>query len=171
MDIAELISRAEIQEVLTRYARSVDRQDFALARSCYHDDAFDDHGRYKGDINGLITYFSELGAQLESTYHMMGAPNIQVSGDRAWCETYAFYRRHIKGSKPVLQGLRYLDYMERRDGQWRVARRLIVLDWEHEAGKPADPPADAAWLRGGYGSSDPTAAFFAEARGCVGHPV
>ena len=33
--------------------------------------------------------------------------------------------------RSVAQGLRYLDRFERRAQRWAIARRTVVLDWEH----------------------------------------
>jgi 3-phenylpropionate/cinnamic acid dioxygenase small subunit len=38
----------------------------------------------------------------------------QISGDRQWHET-------VYG--------RYVDRFERRDAEWKIAKRLLVLDW------------------------------------------
>lgn len=162
MDIERFTSELKIREVLTRYARAADRQDFDLIESCYHPDAEDDHGRYKGDLAGLMTYLRELAPNLRDTFHMMSEPNVNVRGTRAWCETYTFYRRDLAGHPPVYQGLRYLDYFEERDGEWRIARRMVVLDWEHAAGSEPAIPSGPEWLRGGQGNDDPATAFFAE---------
>ena len=45
----DLIAREQIRDVVYRYARGVDRRDFALVRGCYHPDATDDHGRFVGN--------------------------------------------------------------------------------------------------------------------------
>lgn len=41
--LRELIDRQDIYAVLLRYARGLDRMDRELLRSCYWDDAIDDH--------------------------------------------------------------------------------------------------------------------------------
>ncbi|WP_203338182.1 nuclear transport factor 2 family protein [Nocardioides limicola] len=163
-DLDELASRLEIQNVIAKYAHAVDRRDFETVRSCYHPDAYDDHGRYKGDLDGLLAYFDRLADKLNSTFHLMGTPYIEVKGDTAWAETFAVYRRDLKGDVPVLQGLRYADRFERRTGQWRIAHRLVILDWEHAAGGEPPLPSAPEWLRGGLGENDPAYALFGEAR-------
>lgn len=163
-NIDELASRLAIQNRIAQYAHAVDRRDFESARDCYHPDAYDDHGRYKGDVDGLIKYFYRLAEKLNSTYHMMGTPYIVLNGDAATVETFAIYRRDLKGDVPVLHGLRYADRFERRDGQWRIARRLVILDWEHVAGGEPPLPSAPEWLRGDIGENDPAYEMFRDAR-------
>lgn len=154
----------EIHALLGRYAHAVDRQDFELARTCYHEDAYDDHGRFKGGVDALIEFFNRLGNSLESTFHMMGLPYIELRDDRAWVITSAWYRRRSNGAdEAVVQGLRYLDYLERRDGRWGIARRVVVLDWEHALTEAPTVPSSADWARGAFGDHDPATEFLREA--------
>lgn len=167
MTLEELADHITITEVLTRYARAVDHQDFPLARTCYHDDATDDHGRYKGDVEGLFAFFEELAGTLARTFHMLGAPHVVLRGNRAWCETYCLYRREAVASSPhgvVQQGLRYLDLLEKRDGEWRIATRQVVLDWEQQGTDAPAIPSGPTWSRGEFGAADPSVAFFTAAQ-------
>lgn len=164
--LTTLADHLAITRVLTTYARSVDRGDRATARRTYHDDAYDNHGRYQGDVDGLFRFFDELGDTLLSTFHMLGTPHIELRGDTAWCETYAIYRRESTPERPdgaVMQGLRYLDRLEKRDGEWRIAHRQVVLDWEHQCGPDPVVPSGPNWLRGTKHGVDPATEFFAEA--------
>ena len=43
--LRDVADREEIRQVLMRYARGLDRLDNTLSRSCYWDDAIEDHGR------------------------------------------------------------------------------------------------------------------------------
>src|SRR5437667_429045 len=48
--------KSEINEVVTRYCRGVDRRDWELVRSCYHPDAIDDHGRFVGGPDEFVEH-------------------------------------------------------------------------------------------------------------------
>ena len=162
MDLQDLIDRAEITDVLTQYARGADRSDWALVRACYHPDAHDDHGLYSGGIDGLMVFLEQVAGKLLSTTHQLGNLLIERDGDAARTETYCFvwYRRSDRqgAERSVAQGVRYLDIFERRSGRWAIARRTVVLDWEHvlEPGTPAR--IAEGWKRGARGSADPTSA-------------
>jgi hypothetical protein len=164
IDLATLIARAEITDVLTRYVRGADRNDWQLVRSCYHADATDDHGLYSGDLEGLITFLTGLAATLRSTSHQLGPPHIEVDGDSARAETYCLGWYERSGADDatwaIAQGLRYLDRFERRDDRWAIANRVVVLDWERvfPPGRTSVPAA--SWQRGARGDADPSAVFF-----------
>jgi SnoaL-like domain len=160
--LVQLADRAAITDVLLTYAHAVDRQDFALARSCYHPDAVDNHGRYQGGVDGLIEFFETLGPALQSTTHQLGPPWIRLQNDLAIVETYCLYRRESRGASPeqaVMQGLRFLDRFERRDSRWAIAAREVVLDWEQSGAAVPDPPSGPTWSRGAFRADDPSARF------------
>lgn len=128
-----LASEWAIAQVIARYARAIDRLDWELLRSCYHPDAIEDRGRYRGSLQGFIGWLRETLEQFESTWHLVGTPLIELEGDTAWVETYclAFQReRPSPGGAAVIRQIpcRYCDRFERRDGEWRIARRLAVYE-------------------------------------------
>lgn len=162
LTLDELLARTEITDVLGRYAHAIDRGDRALARTCYHPDATDDHGRFSGTVDELFEFFETYGATLESTYHFLGLPTIAWDGDRAEVETGCLYRRQpVDGGDElaVFQGLRYFDVFERRAGRWLIAARTVILDWEHAAPPPPATRSPSTWVRGSRGESDPAAAL------------
>src|SRR3546814_4070826 len=62
---------------------------------------------------------------------------IEVDGDRASSETYVV-AYHLMAAEDGTQsemvvGGRYADQFERRKGEWRIARRLLIHDW-HQNG-------------------------------------
>lgn len=160
MDLQELADRIEIVDVLARYARGVDRCDWDLVRNCYHDDATDDHGLFRGDVDGLLAFLGDLAGKLASTTHHLGNQLVELDGDGAKAETscLGWYRRldRIGAERSVAQGLRYLDRFERRDGRWAIADRVVVLDWEHVFEPGPQPPVAGTWRRGARGSADPS---------------
>lgn len=159
-DIRRLLDEAAIRKVHLRYCRGVDRLDWDLVRSCYHPDAIDDHGEYVGGVEGFIDYCKAGTAQFLSTTHFTGNQLVEVDGDRAWAEHYArAYHRVPAGEdgKPrdFAINCRYIDDMERRDGEWRIARRVVVVDADR-----VDPVAES-WvpeeqMRGRRGRADPS---------------
>ena len=164
MDVQDLIARAEITDVLTRYARGADRCDWATVRACYHPDAHDDHGLYNGGVEGLMVFLQQVAGRLLATTHQIGNLLIELDGDAARTEAYCFvwYQRTDRQGalRSVAQGVRYLDRFERREGRWAIARRTVVLDWEHLFEPGAQPPIAPGWQRGARGAADPSHAHF-----------
>jgi hypothetical protein len=54
-----IADRMEIQDRLYQFSRGVDRRDWVLALSAYHDDAVDNHGIYNGDARGFIEFTNQ----------------------------------------------------------------------------------------------------------------
>jgi hypothetical protein len=155
--LARVADRLDIRELMERYARGVDRRDWDLVRAVYHPDAHDDHGNYKGDIDGFIASLEKRHAFIEQSMHFIGNCIIEFDGpDSAVVETYYItYQRLLPGAgqsrlnylsrerpadEDAMQGQaigRYVDRVTRRDGEWRIARRTVVF--EVYRGSPTDP--------------------------------
>lgn len=129
----ELLDRQQIADVILRYARGIDRLDFDLVRSCYHPDAYDDHGGLKGNVEEFLAGAADFLPKWTATQHFMGNMLIELEGDRARAETYAvaYHRReHADGSgKDDVMGIRYVDRFEKRLGEWRIAYRVVAMEW------------------------------------------
>jgi SnoaL-like domain len=133
--LQRLLDEAEIRQVHLRYCRGIDRVDFDLVRSCYHPDAIDRHGAYEGNVEGFIKWAAELLPMFESTMHFTGNQYVQVNGDVGCAEHYAraFHRTRPDGDQPAADyvvNVRYIDRMERRNGEWRIADRMIAFETE-----------------------------------------
>ena len=134
MTLDVLVAQQEIRDVLIRYTRGIDRADDDLVRSCYWPDAHDDHGEYQGGLDGFIEFLATMRAYFARTMHFVGNQLVEVDGDTAHAESYcvAYHRREAHDGKPahdLVMGLRYVDRMERRDGEWRIADRVCAFDW------------------------------------------
>ncbi|GIX29798.1 MAG: hypothetical protein KatS3mg124_0270 [Porticoccaceae bacterium] len=106
--LRELLDRQAIWQVLQRLARGLDRLDVELVRSCYFDDAVDDHGHYVGDPDGFIAWANETARQFRWTHHALTTHNCELAGDDAYCETYFLYVgvRETAAPLPLLRALR-----------------------------------------------------------------
>ena len=139
--VQRLVDKDEIRDAMSRYARGVDRGDWALVRSTYHPDAIDEHGDFKGSIDGLIEWLDQRFAGCDNSMHFLGNSLIEFAGpDCALVETYFVSRRlrapvgdecQTAGSRDAMcreAWGRYVDRFERRDGEWRAAHRTVVLE-------------------------------------------
>ena len=139
--LQRLIDRAEIHDCMARYVRGVDRGDADLMRSAYHTDAYDDHVDYKGDVEGFIKWLDGRFAPFVNSMHHIGDSFIEFAGpDVAFVETQYASRRLRQPTSEEAAKLgandmvmrqswgRYLDRFERRNGEWRIARRIVIVD-------------------------------------------
>jgi ketosteroid isomerase-like protein len=129
-----LLDKEEIRDVTYRFARGVDRHDWELIRACYHDDAVDRHGVFNGPAPAYIEWATENVPKLAAaTTHHVSNGLIEVAADVAYCETYVLanhrYERNDGTVADFLCGARYVDRFERRNGEWRIARRQLLWDW------------------------------------------
>ena len=131
--IERLLARQEIADVIYRYARGIDRLDFAQVRDCYHPDAYDDHGSMKGSVEEFIAAAASFLARWTVTQHFMGNMLIEVDGEQARAETYAvaYHRREdaAGNGKDDVMGIRYVDRFECRAGVWKIAHRVVATEW------------------------------------------
>lgn len=132
--IEDVVAEAAIRAVQMRYCRACDRMDFELLRECFHPDATTDYGFFGGSVDDFIAAARAGLPSYLVTTHNTGNQNVEVDGDVAWAEHYtvATHRIAADESGPLrdfVTAVRYVDRMECRDGDWRIARRKLVLDW------------------------------------------
>lgn len=175
MDDMRLADRFAIQECLFRYVRGVDRRDWALVRSAYHPDAHDDHGNYKGGIDGFIDSLVARHATIEQSMHVVGNVVIEFDGpDGALVEAYfithqrlspsagdarlAYLRGGAVGPEDAVETEvigRYVDRMTRREGAWKIAHRQVVFEVFRGQVAPAGGGLRDNWVVSRRDGSDP----------------
>ena len=125
--LEELEARTAIEDCLKRFARAVDRQDWKLARTMYHDDAFDDHGFFKGAPDAFLAHIAMMHEVQQHSMHFNTNVLIEFqSKERAFVETYVLVLQRY-ADRRVTASARYLDRFEKRNGEWRVAHRTLVF--------------------------------------------
>ncbi len=87
LTLDDLLARQEIEDVIYRYARGIDRLDLEAVRSCYHADAYDDHGAFKGTVDEFLEAAKAFLPKWTATQHFMGNMLIEIEGDIAKAET------------------------------------------------------------------------------------
>jgi ketosteroid isomerase-like protein len=132
-EVRELLDKQAIHEVLMRYCRGVDRRDAELLRSTYWPDAWDNHGLFAGTrdqfVDWVIPFLQE---NFSVSIHKIGNELVEIRGDAAYSESYfTGYYELVHDGRPHTRMScgRYVDRFERRQGEWRVARRTVVGDW------------------------------------------
>ncbi len=154
-DLQELLARQKCYDVLTRYCRALDRCDVKLMKSVYWKDAMDDHGVFKGNAQEFSTFIiREIQNWFEVTTHAICNVHMEYAGDVMYTESYLLAYHRVNGKRPKVEevlgssylqqfawddikathhvffyGGRYIDRLEKRKGEWRIAHRRVVMDW------------------------------------------
>lgn len=133
MSRLEIIAdKFECSELVARLARGIDRCNADLVRDCFHPDATDDHGTFKGTAEEFIEWVMPLLHTMKRTQHIIGQSLFEVNGDKAAGESYFVAHHNIDtpdGEIFMIAAGRYLDSFERRDGIWKISHRHAIFDW------------------------------------------
>jgi hypothetical protein len=157
--LQHLKDRQDILDCLVREARGRDRHDAALTTSCYWEDGHDEHGP-------AITPGPEYGAKANAGHsaffsanqHTLGNHTCEIDGDVANCETYVVGGLLSLDQKTCKIALgRYVDRLERRNGEWRIKLRRTTVDMVAEGDASwLHSPAVAGFLKGVRSADDPS---------------
>jgi hypothetical protein len=156
----EFADREAIRDCIYRYCRGIDRLDVDLILSAYWPDASDEHGNFvAASAQEFVDHALPIIRSIERTTHSIGNILIEIDGDAAFVESYvqAFHRmRREDGSLyDHFSGSRFVDRMEKRRDEWRIARRVVVRDWFREFADSADWHAGELGQALGYGRDRP----------------
>jgi hypothetical protein len=129
-DLSKLQTEAAIRDVLRRYARGLDRHDVELESSAFWPDAQVNYGFYSGRRDAFVQWGNEgHEARYVRHEHHLTTQSIDIEGDVAHVETYVIYMLRGKDEQHTnIGGARYVDRLERRNGEWRIAMREFVPD-------------------------------------------
>ena len=124
------LDRQEILDCLTRFSRGMDRFDRALFLSAFHADATIAAGDFVGGPEALYDWARDLHDEGQSaTMHNLLNFTCEIDGDTAHTETYYLFVGRNRDETNWTAGGRYVDRLERRDGDWRIATRCNAVEW------------------------------------------
>lgn len=138
MDLKQMADRWAIEDLLVRYSRAIDSQDFETLEEIFTEDATFDAGSLgcptsAVDIRAMIE--GTLGG-LDATQHLVGKSLITFdeSGDKANVCTYLL-SQHIRESAPgpvkhYFLGGEYVDVVVRTPEGWKIAYRRLDRMWK-----------------------------------------
>jgi hypothetical protein len=148
-ELKDLLSRERIHDCIARLARGEDRRDAKLISASFWPDATTDFGIFAGPFEDYLAWVVPGSPAVPVTQHILGQTLIELDGDVALAETHVTsYHRIDTGAeeRDAVIGGRYLDRLEERDGQWRIARRTMLYDWLQDFGATVD------WSQGVMGT-------------------
>jgi hypothetical protein len=135
-ELQELLDRKACEDVVMRYGRTLDWLDKAGQESCFWPDAEIDYGFFQGSGADWVPTVMAVEAASPRRWHVTTGVMVQVDGDRAKSESYGMSVGSSEDEQGELAdtmfGGRYLDELEKRDGQWRISKRSYFADWAHQ---------------------------------------
>ena len=128
--LEQLLDRQDILDCLTRFSRGMDRFDRELFLSAFHPDATIAAGDFVGGPVPLYDWASNLHEQGQvATSHNLLNLTCEIEGDTAHTETYYLFVGRNRDASNWIAGGRYLDRLERRGGEWKIALRCNAVEW------------------------------------------
>jgi hypothetical protein len=125
-----LLHRQEILDCLTRFSRGMDRFDRELFLSAFHSDAVIAAGPFVGGPTALYEWAAALHEQGQSaTHHNLLNHTCDIDGDSAHSELYYLFVGRNRDETNWIAGGRYIDRLERRAGEWKIALRTNAIEW------------------------------------------
>jgi hypothetical protein len=132
------LDREKIRDCIARLARGEDRRDAATISACYWPDSRTDYGVFEGSFAEYLAWVVPGSEAITNTQHVLAQSVIELAGETARVETHvvSYHRVDFGGGDEhdTCVGGRYLDQMEKRDGVWRIAHRLMLYDWFQDWG-------------------------------------
>lgn len=122
--------KAEIAEVLMRYATGIDQRDWDLFRTCFTDDvvaAYDAVATWNG-VDAITGFMDAAHADMGHTLHRLGNLVIEVEGDTATARAYVDVILMTTGGQEGLNCVGvYDDDLVRTPAGWRIRRRHFTM--------------------------------------------
>ena len=156
---------ARILQVLAQFCRAIDREDRDGIVACFWPDAVIDLGALVWSAVEFADSPLRRDPRNLSAHHQLGQSVLHIADDSAACESYFIYaglRRESDQTETVtdLRG-RFLDQFAKREGEWRIAGRKLIVDFIHEFQRQAKSPEEKSpYLEGAPNPSDPSYSLF-----------
>ena len=124
--------KAQITEVLIRYATGIDFKDWALFRTCWADEVDIDYGDLGRHTNpdDFTTLMEQIHGGMGQTYHRISNATVNVDGERATARSYvrAVLQAVPGDSSSWIDALgHYDDELVRTVDGWRIAKRTTNI--------------------------------------------
>jgi hypothetical protein len=143
--VEQLLARQDILDCLIRFSRGMDRFDKALFIGAFHSDATIAAGEFVGGPDELYEWARALHESGQTaTHHNLLNHSCDIDGDTAHTETYYLFVGRNRDDSNWMAGGRYVDRLERRDGQWKIVLRTNAIEWSGRVPSMPIPFADVA---------------------------
>jgi hypothetical protein len=131
-----LQDRAEITDVLYRYASTIDLFDRDGLRSVLADDLWAQYGNAEPVSGGdaVAAWIGEATATVVWQHHLLSVYHVEVDGDRASALVYHTSHQVFEDSPDTAKLLvgRYHNELRREEDGWRISRLVLEILWGEE---------------------------------------
>ncbi|MGQ4600667.1 nuclear transport factor 2 family protein [Nocardia sp. R6R-6] len=151
--LRELLDKQAIRDVLAVASRGVDRVAPEVLRAAYHEESIDYHGAFVGSGPEFAALPGRNSPDNLMAHHALGQSLIDIEGTTAFAETYFLmnFERFARKRAEVRIGTmigRYIDRLDKIDGEWRISVRKVVIDSSRESSKADQSPGAATFPAG-----------------------
>ncbi len=132
MDQQALADRIAVEDLLTRYAKAVDRRDWEQYRSIFTADAEIDYtsaGGIAGTIDEIVAFLSTSLEMFEMTQHLVSNIDLEVNGDSATVTAMFNNPMRLPGGDTWFTGGWYHHDLVRTADGWRSRRLREETAW------------------------------------------
>jgi hypothetical protein len=139
LTLETLIARAEISDVVNRYATGVDRRDWALYRSIFADEVELDFTSWSGgeprrlSADGWVASVRDALSGFDATEHISSNHVHTIEGETATCVSYMVALHYLvqdeKRLMRVLGGF-YTNRLRREAGAWKIHACTLTVTWQ-----------------------------------------
>ena len=132
--LAWLRDESALRGLVMRYARACDRRDEAAFGALFLPDAVLEGPGFRFESARQIRKIPRQLERYSKTYHtLLGNQQFEVTADLARGEIYSM-AHHLTpcgdaGYCDLIMYITYLDQYRRRTGEWRFARRCVVIEF------------------------------------------
>lgn len=117
--VREMQDRVAIDELRSRYARTIDNRDWEGYASLFAEDAVVEyHGRGRFEGPAEVKQFVEENVAYDQSVHMAHMPTVTIDGDEATGSWYLYVFYVIDDTYGWVVG-EYEDEYRRVDGEWK----------------------------------------------------
>jgi 3-phenylpropionate/cinnamic acid dioxygenase small subunit len=140
--LEELVDRLEIDDLLTRYATSLDDDTFDALDTVFTPDARIDYSSavgVAGDYPMIKAWLAKMRSHADMWLHLVGNRRVVIDGDAARSVSI-FFCPIVMDGETFFTGGEYHDKLVRTPDGWRIAERVERAMWNY-GNLPEVPPS------------------------------
>lgn len=157
--VQRLQDRQDILDCIVRESRARDRQDVEMMESCWWEDGVDEHGPITTKAPDYAARANAgHGANFHLTSHNITNHLCEIDGNTAHCESYVMGGLFwLDGKTTTIAMGRYLDLLEKRNGEWRMLTRRCTIEMTADTdGSWVHSKFVKGFLKGLWSKDDPS---------------